>query len=137
TARRRPRWDRHRPMKHRWALVLSALLAGSCVPRPVPAAEARGLTARVTVSNVVGLAPLKVIVTTIVLDPKRELACPEYTWDYDDGSISRRLPDCDPDELEGERPERYAPAPREYTYRFPGTYMLLFTVRSRGVVRTA
>ncbi len=95
------------------------------------------LSIRFMVSPLVGFAPLRIRATSLVRDPKQELSCPKYGWDWGDGSTSSEAASCDPYELEDQRPTRYSPVPREHLYYAPGDYLLTFSVSARGQTRRA
>lgn len=101
-------------------------------------AKADHLSVRLTVTPLIGFAPLRVRVSAVVHDPKQELRCPTYAWRWGDGTTSSEWASCDPFELENLRPTRYAPLPRTHAYG-PGEYDLMFTVAcpSLGISRSA
>lgn len=83
---------------------------------------------RLMVSPLIGMAPLTISAQGLVRDPRQELLCPDFTWDWGDGCRSEHQADCDPYILIEDRPKRYSTLRVEHKYRLPGNYIIRFTV---------
>jgi hypothetical protein len=109
---------------------------------PLPSSPSRGtqlpngIVVRLIVTPTRGFVPLVVRASALVRDPRQELHCPTFGWDWGDGSTSDgELAECDP--YEQESPARYAPLPRTHTYWSRGSFQLKLAVRDSSTMRLA
>lgn len=88
---------------------------------------------RVTMSPMLGIAPLVVQVRAVIDRPAPEWYCPDVVIEWSDGTHSTRGADCDPLGV-GEVPERWSMWPI-WRRLGPGRHQVLVTLRQGARVR--
>jgi hypothetical protein len=75
-----------------------------------------------------GFTPAYVRVSALALDPGKQLHCPDWRYEFGDGSASSGSQWCDPYLVADEQPDRYAFPQRTHIYRLAGEYEVVVTV---------
>lgn len=87
------------------------------------------LQVKVIVTPNVGFATLYVSAQGFIKDPKKEVHCPSYEFDWGDGCKSKAEEYCDPYEMPENQRVSYATDRKVHKYRSPGMYDLKFKVK--------